>query len=76
MYLLFGQFSPYNVTGPFNSLAGDACEHFSKILTHAKYAHGFVMLFEADVENWDCMSVVVTCLFSDGEIYSGVELTS
>ena len=36
------------------SLAGDACEHFSTILTHAKYSHGFVMLFETDVEKWDC----------------------
>ncbi len=37
----------------FNGLAGDACEHFSNILTYAKYSHGFVMLFEADVEKWD-----------------------
>ncbi len=35
------------------SLAGDTCEHFSNILTHVKYSHGFVMLFEADVEKWD-----------------------
>ncbi len=36
------------------SLAGEACEHFSTILTHAKYSHGFVILFEGDVEKWDC----------------------
>ncbi len=37
----------------FNSLAGDTCENFSKILSHVKYSHGFVMLFEANVEKWD-----------------------
>ncbi len=37
------------------SLAGDACEHFSTIMTYAKYSHGFVMLFVADVEKWDCI---------------------
>ncbi len=36
------------------SLAGDACEHLSMILTHAKYLHGFVTLFEAGAEKWDC----------------------
>ncbi len=34
-----------------NCLLG--CGHFSTISTHAKYSHGFVMLFEADVEKWD-----------------------
>ena len=43
------------------SLAGDACEHFSTILTHAKYSHGFVMLFEAGAEKWDCIWVLAIC---------------
>ncbi len=34
----------------FNSLAGNASEHVSNILTYAKTSHRFVMLFEADVE--------------------------
>ena len=38
----------------FNSLAGDAFEHFPEILRHAKDSHGFVMFSEADVEKWDC----------------------
>ena len=45
------------------SKAGDACEHYSKILTHAKYSHGFVMLFEADVEKWDCCASIENYLY-------------
>ncbi len=48
-----------------NSVAGDACEYFSNILTHAKYSHGFVMLFEAEFEKWDCysFSIVISIYF-------------